>query len=81
MDPLQAGRLVLPGMLNNDLYILTHPEYEPILRAGDALLASIPTQLPSSEERLATARTDSQSSIYLTERDRKRCVRESQRRR
>ena len=32
MDPLEAGRLVLRGMRNNDLYILTHPEFAPMIR-------------------------------------------------
>jgi NAD(P)-dependent dehydrogenase (short-subunit alcohol dehydrogenase family) len=32
MDPLEAGRQVLAGIRRNDLYILTHPEFEPVVR-------------------------------------------------
>lgn len=32
MDPLEAGRQVLAGIRRNDLYILSHPEFEPVVR-------------------------------------------------
>lgn len=73
MDPLEAGRLVLRGMRNNDLYILTHPEYEQVMRdRHDALVASIPTDVHATQERLAMARSAFQQSIYAAERDRRR---------
>lgn len=75
MDPLEAGRLVLRGMRNNDLYILTHPEFEQIMRTrNEALMASIPADLHPTEERVAMARSMLQDSVYVTERDRKFCA-------
>ncbi len=29
MDPLEAGERVLNGVIHNDLFIVTHPEYMP----------------------------------------------------
>ena len=76
MDPLEAGRLVLRGMRNNDLYILTHPEWASCFRARhEALMASIPAHLHPSAERLADARSTLQQTIYVRERDRKLCER------
>jgi hypothetical protein len=73
MDPLEAGQLVLRGMRNNDLYILTHPEFESIMRdRGDALIASIPKDLRPTEARLEATRSAFRSSIYVTECARKR---------
>jgi NAD(P)-dependent dehydrogenase (short-subunit alcohol dehydrogenase family) len=44
MDPLEAGDRVLKGIRNNDLYILSHPEYEQAIRdRSEALLASVPS--------------------------------------
>jgi NAD(P)-dependent dehydrogenase (short-subunit alcohol dehydrogenase family) len=43
MDPLEAGERVLNGVKNNDLFILTHPEFKPGMKERfDAILASIP---------------------------------------
>jgi len=75
LTPLEAGRLVLRGMRNNDLYILSHPEFAPIMRArSEALMASIPTDLRPTDERLAHGRAIAQSSIYGAERDRQLCA-------
>ena len=54
MDPLDAGRRVLHAVpRNNDLYVLTTPEFESEFAArGEAILASLPTDV----ECLATAR-------------------------
>ena len=77
MDPLEAGRLVLRGMRNNDLYIFTHPEYEQIMRdRNEALIASIPRDLRPTEARLQGARAGFRTSIYTVERDRRLCARE-----
>ena len=44
MDPLEAGERVLNGVKNNDLFILTHPEFKPGMKERfDAILASEPT--------------------------------------
>ncbi len=43
MDPLEAGERVLNGVVNNDLFILTHPEFKPGMKERfDAILASEP---------------------------------------
>jgi len=44
MDPLEAGERVLNGVVNNDLFIFTHPEFKAGMKERfDAILASIPT--------------------------------------
>jgi NAD(P)-dependent dehydrogenase (short-subunit alcohol dehydrogenase family) len=53
MDPLVAGELVLAGIRRNDLYILTHQEFqEPVRQRCEALLASFP------KEKAPQARVD-----------------------
>ena len=43
MDPLEAGERVMNGVINNDLFIVTHPEYMPgTQQRFDAMLASEP---------------------------------------
>ncbi len=43
MDPLEAGERVLNGVVNNDLFIFTHPEFKPGMKERfDAILASEP---------------------------------------
>jgi NAD(P)-dependent dehydrogenase (short-subunit alcohol dehydrogenase family) len=75
MSALEAGQLLLRGMRNNDLYILTHPEFAQILRdRSEALLASNPVDLRPTDERVAMGRSLAQSSIYVTERDRALCA-------
>jgi NAD(P)-dependent dehydrogenase (short-subunit alcohol dehydrogenase family) len=55
MDPLEAGREVLAGIRRNDLYILTHPEFEPVVRERvTLLLASFSKQPVPEARRLAT---------------------------
>jgi len=47
MDPLEVGRRVVQGIQRNDLYILTHPEIEPILRERfAAMLTALPDETP-----------------------------------
>lgn len=74
MDPFQAGRVVLQGMQNNDLYIFSHPGFEQILKdRSEALSASIPRDLRATEKRLQGTRVGLATSIYTVERDRRRC--------
>jgi hypothetical protein len=41
MDPLEAGERVLNGVIHNDLFIVTHPEYMPgTQQRFDAMLES-----------------------------------------
>ena len=55
MDPLDCGRLVLEGIRRNDLYILTHPEFEPAVRERVTLLLnSFSTEPVPEGRRLAT---------------------------
>jgi NAD(P)-dependent dehydrogenase (short-subunit alcohol dehydrogenase family) len=56
MDPLEAGRQVLAGVRHNDLYILSHPEFEPVVRQRvSLLLASFSKKPVPPGRRLATA--------------------------
>lgn len=73
MDPMEIGERVLRGIRNNDLYILTHPEYEQGIRDRfEAILASIPVE----KEQPPAARVAAESMvlrnpIFAAERDRK----------
>jgi NAD(P)-dependent dehydrogenase (short-subunit alcohol dehydrogenase family) len=72
MSSEEAGRRVLAGIKNNDLYILSHPEYEQVIRErNEALLVSIPIEpsLPSGRHALAEI---SRTRIYADEIERKR---------
>jgi NAD(P)-dependent dehydrogenase (short-subunit alcohol dehydrogenase family) len=51
MDPLEAGERVLNGVIHNDLFIVTHPEYMPGTKQRfDAMLASEPVEDPPPPE-------------------------------
>jgi NAD(P)-dependent dehydrogenase (short-subunit alcohol dehydrogenase family) len=53
MDPLEAGERVLNGVIHNDLFILTHPEYMPgTQQRFDAMLLSEPVEAPPPEARV-----------------------------
>jgi NAD(P)-dependent dehydrogenase (short-subunit alcohol dehydrogenase family) len=76
MDALEAGRRVLQGVRNNDLYILTTPEYEAEFRArGEAIVASLPTDVHAPEARVAMGRMILGKTVYAAERDRRQCQR------
>jgi NAD(P)-dependent dehydrogenase (short-subunit alcohol dehydrogenase family) len=76
MDPLEAGQRVLKGVRNNDLYVLTTPEFEGEFRArGEAILASVPTDVTTSPEREAAGRGILGKTVYAAERDRRLCER------
>jgi len=76
MDALEAGQRVLRGMRSNDLYILTTPEFEPEIRArGEALVASLPTDVNPTQARIAMGRMIVGKTAYALERDRRRCER------
>jgi hypothetical protein len=45
MDPVEAGERVLEGIRRNDLYILTHQEFEqPVRERMESMLASFPRE-------------------------------------
>jgi NAD(P)-dependent dehydrogenase (short-subunit alcohol dehydrogenase family) len=77
MDPLEAGQRVLRGIRNNDLYILTHPEFEQGIRdRNEALIASIPVDpTPPPAARVEASKVVLRTPIYYNERDRKLCER------
>jgi len=76
MDPFEAGKRVLQGVRNNDLYILTTPEYEDEFRArGEAIVASLPTDVKAPEMRVTLGRMILGKTVYATVRDRKNCER------
>jgi len=76
MDALEAGRRVLQGVRNNDLYILTTPEYEAEFRArGEAIVASLPTDVHAPETRVTMGRMILGKTVYAAERDRRQCER------
>ena len=56
MDPLEAGDRVLNGVINNDLFILTHPEYMPGTKQRfDAMLYSEPQEsFPPDRAKMET---------------------------
>jgi NAD(P)-dependent dehydrogenase (short-subunit alcohol dehydrogenase family) len=75
MDPLEAGEGVLRGIRNNDLYIITHPEYaQGIRERSEAILASVPVDHPPvPEARMAYEQAVLRHPVYYNERDRKLC--------
>jgi NAD(P)-dependent dehydrogenase (short-subunit alcohol dehydrogenase family) len=60
----EIGELVLQGVRRNDLYILTHPEIRPVLKArAAALLRALPAATVS-EERIQAQSRLLDSSLY-----------------
>jgi hypothetical protein len=48
MDPLEAGERVVRGIRNNDLFIMTHPEFKAAYQARhDAIVRSCPDEPPN----------------------------------
>jgi NAD(P)-dependent dehydrogenase (short-subunit alcohol dehydrogenase family) len=69
LEPLAVGRLVLRGMQRNEFYILTHPEFNPIIQCrNEAIIAATPKDLKPSEERAAIGRAALEACIYRSER-------------
>jgi hypothetical protein len=74
MDPLDAGKRVLRAVRNNDLYVLTTPEFESEFAArGEAIVASLPTDVAASKAREVMGRMILGKTPYAAERDRRRC--------
>ncbi len=69
MDPLEAGERVLNGVVNNDLFIVTHPEYMPGTRERfDAVLVSEPVEdTPPPEGRVKAETRVLHAGIYARE--------------
>jgi hypothetical protein len=64
MDAVDAGRYVLRGIHNNDLYIFSHPEFRDVLAArGEAILRAIPDE-PINQARADAIRWLLSNKIY-----------------
>ena len=60
MDPLEAGERVMNGVVNNDLFIVSHPEFAPGMQERfDAMMAST----PSVEKPIPQARIDYEQRV------------------
>jgi hypothetical protein len=72
MDPLEVGTLVLEGIRHNDLYVLTHPEYEIGIRERfEAILAALPRTEAPPESRVRAESRVIRHPMYALERDRR----------
>jgi len=69
MDPLEAGERVLNGVIHNDLFIVTHPEYMPGTKQRfDAILASVPVEdTPPPADRVKFEQRVLHAGIYPRE--------------
>ena len=69
MSPLEAGERVMNGVVNNDLFILSHPEFAPGMKERfDAIMASTPTiETPIPPERIAYEQGVLHCGIYPRE--------------
>jgi len=64
MDPVECGERVLQGMLNNDLFIFTHPEFKQgTSERCAAMLAAYPDE-PINEARHRAIKWLTENSIY-----------------
>ena len=71
MDPLEAGERVLNGVIHNDLFIVTHPEYMPGTKERfDAMLASEPVEDTPPPEARVKGRGARAARRHLSARDR-----------
>ncbi len=69
MDPLEAGERVLNGVVNNDLFILSHPEFSPGMKERfDAIMLSTPQiEEPIPAPRIGYERVVLRCGIYERE--------------
>jgi NAD(P)-dependent dehydrogenase (short-subunit alcohol dehydrogenase family) len=75
MSPIEAAQIVLAGIRNNDLFILSHPEFGPGLQERmDALMASVPATVAPAA-RLAQEQVTMHNSLYVRERSKLRARR------
>ena len=81
MDPLEAGERVLNGVVNNDLFILSHPEFKPgIQERFDAIMLSTPSvETPIPKERVGYEQVVLRCGIYPREIDHRKKKRKSYR--
>jgi NAD(P)-dependent dehydrogenase (short-subunit alcohol dehydrogenase family) len=69
MDPLEAGERVLNGVVNNDLFILSHPEFSPGMKERfDAIMLSTPDiEAPIPAPRIGYERVVLRCGMYERE--------------
>ncbi len=72
MDPVECGERILRGILRNDLYIFTHPEFKDgAAEHFQAMLAAFPVEPPNTE-RADAIRFLLSNPIFKQELDKKR---------
>jgi NAD(P)-dependent dehydrogenase (short-subunit alcohol dehydrogenase family) len=69
---IDVGKMVLDGMRDNTLYILTHPDLEPLIRMRNRLLLESVPKHRFTRAHAAYWRKIAQHSVYATELKRKR---------
>ena len=81
MDPLEAGERVLNGVVNNDLFILSHPEFKPgIQERFQAIMLSTPAvETPIPPERIGYEQRVLRCGIYPREIQHRKARRKSYR--
>jgi len=81
MDPLEAGERVLNGVVNNDLFILSHPEFKAGMQERfDAIMASTPPiETPIPQPRIDFERVVLRCGIYELEIEHRKVKRKSYR--
>jgi NADP-dependent 3-hydroxy acid dehydrogenase YdfG len=69
MTPLEAGERVMNGVVNNDLFILSHPEFKPGMQERfEAIMASTPpVETPIPENRINIEKGVMRCGIYERE--------------
>ena len=76
MSPLEVGERVLKGIVNNDLWILTHPEYKVGAQERfEAILESFPVEGPPPPGRVAAEAMVTRNPLFAAERERIRARR------
>jgi NAD(P)-dependent dehydrogenase (short-subunit alcohol dehydrogenase family) len=81
MDPLEAGERVLNGVVNNDLFIVSHPEFGPGMKERfDAIMASTPAvETPIPKARIEYEQRVIRCGIYPREIEHRKKTRKSYR--
>jgi NADP-dependent 3-hydroxy acid dehydrogenase YdfG len=81
MDPLEAGERVMNGVVNNDLFILSHPEFKPGMQERfDAIMASTPmVEAPIPQARIDFESRVLRCGIYAREIEHRKAKRKSYR--
>ena len=81
MDPLEAGERVLNGVVHNDLFILSHPEFKPGMeeRFTAVMLSTPPVEAPIPPKRVEYERRVLTCGIYPREIEHRKTPRKSYR--